>query len=149
MQTISANISTNFNAPIVNLGEQAHLALANHDHLALQALLVGYLSLYHLSGNDECDSKEQGDQRWITLILPKCVDLKGVKPLLSQHKRLRIIRANEEDILWITWQCLAQGNSQAVFSFIQPLDMTQNQHLNQAAEYGAASFHPINHPNWH
>jgi len=91
-----------------------------------EALLVGYLALNSLVA----------DSRWITVVVDKVFDLHKYKPLLMQSGRVRIIQADTEELLWITWQCLAQGNSQAVITLMNSIDCEDRRQLQAAAAMG-------------
>ena len=97
------------------------------------ALLAGYLALTVLSD----------DPRWITVVTPDAIDRQKYKALFGRNSRLRVIQAKVEDILWISWQCLAQGNSQAVISIIGGIKSDENQHLQTAAKLGDCACHLI------
>lgn len=102
-----------------------------------QALLLGYLSFYSSSN----------DNRWISLVVSKSVDISMLKPFIHQHSRVRIIRCDSDDLLWISWQCLAQGNSEALITISdsQALLTDSNKHeLEKASSMGNCYFHGFN-----
>ena len=111
-------------------------ALANleQDQIAeREALLIGYLTLCNLAD----------DNRWLTLIVAKNVDLHNYRKSLSRFQRLRVIQVEEVDMLWISWRCLAQGNSQAVIALVNTIDDNARQHLQQAAQLGCSTLHLV------
>ena len=99
-----------------------------------EALLLGYIAL----------NNANNDGRWITVVANKTANLQHYRHLLDlKNTRLRIIQAEADDILWISWQCLAQGNSQAVITVIQAIDSEQRGHLMDAATRGESRSHLI------
>jgi cell division inhibitor SulA len=97
------------------------------------ALLMGYLVLNSLAD----------DQRWITVVTDKVLDRQRYKILFGQQARMRFVQVKAEDILWISWQCLAQGNSQAVIAVVESVDAEERQHLLSAAQIGHSTLHLI------
>ncbi len=97
------------------------------------ALMLGYLTLNNFSD----------DPRWITVVTSQAIDQQSYKALFGDKVRLRIIRAKPEDLLWITWQCLAQGNSYSVISTIDELAADDYAQLQKAAKIGRCSYHQV------
>lgn len=102
------------------------------------ALMLGYLALNNFSD----------DPRWITVVTSKVIDQQSYKSIFGDKMfgdriRLRIIKAKAEDLLWITWQCLAQGNSFAVISTVDDLNTEESQQLGNAANMGNCTFHQV------
>ena len=136
----------------------ALLSLPQEDQKAslrvrFNALMLGYLAL----------NKFSDDPRWITVVTSQDIDKQSYKSLFGGNffgdsfsgrsflgdtfnkdmVRLRIIRAKPEDLLWITWQCLAQGNSYAVISTLDSLDPEEYQQLQDAAKIGNCTYHQV------
>lgn len=101
--------------------------------IRFNALMLGYLALNNFSD----------DPRWITVVTSQAIDQQSYKALLGDKVRLRIIRAKQEDLLWITWQCLAQGNSFAVISTLENLSEGEHEQLQMAAGLGNCTYHPV------
>jgi cell division inhibitor SulA len=112
-----------FNPAVLDSAEQSEF----------EARLVGYLVLSSLAK----------DQRWITVVTDKAIDRQRYKALFGQKSRLRFVMAKTEDILWISWQCLAQGNSQAVVTLVESVAADERQHLMSAAQIGDSTLHLI------
>ncbi len=80
----------------------------------------------------------QADTRWITCISTKNISKKECEELGINTRRFRVIRvANASDILWVTWEALAAGNSQCVLSLLDSVSTEESQQLQNAAALGS------------
>lgn len=79
----------------------------------------------------------QAEDRWITWVAPKGIN----QALLSQFGvdicKVRLVHANRpEDVLWITWEALATGNSHTVIASPGKLTDREFRQLENAALCG-------------
>lgn len=80
---------------------------------------------------------QQAQDQWITWVAPKGID----RSLLNQYgvdtRKIRLIHANTaEDVLWITWEALATGNSHTVIASPGKLTDKELCQLESAAHKG-------------
>ena len=102
-------------------------------NIEIDALLIGYLTL--------CNAID--DQRWITVVADSTIDLYKYKSIINQYSRLRVIQSDASNALWVSWQCLAQGNSQAVIVLLDSIEQCSKQHLLNAASIGNSALYVI------
>jgi len=98
------------------------------DHADLLLPMLAFLS-------QQTDPGHQN--RWITWVAPKGID----KALLQQYgvdsSKIRLIHITKpEDMLWITWEALAAGNSHTVISSPGKLSEKELRQLEAAAHQG-------------
>lgn len=98
-----------------------------------EALLIGHLALSSLVN----------DERWITVVTTRTIDRQRYKALFGQNSRLRVVQTKPEDVLWISWQSLAQGNSQTVIAVVEAVEQEEREHLLEAAAIGQSTLHLI------
>lgn len=99
---------------------------------SLQNPYPSYLLAPFLSGKNV-----QSDERWITCVTTKQISREECESLGINTQQLRIIRvAKTSDILWVSWEALAAGNSRCVLSILESISSEESQQLNSAAILG-------------
>lgn len=102
------------------------LVLTKHapDQAALILPMVAYLT------HNACE-------RWVTWIAPARISKAVLEKFAINTRRLRLIHTqDEQSILWITWEALAQGNSHTVIANTGKLCERELAELERAALYG-------------
>ena len=94
------------------------------EHASLLFPMLAYLS-------------RQAQDQWITWVAPKGIN----QALLSQYgvdtRKIRLVHASKaEDVLWITWEALAAGNSHTVIASPGKLSDKEFRDLEGAAHKG-------------
>lgn len=103
----------------------------SHESPDLANLLLPMLAFL----SNQRDAAHQN--RWITWVAPQGID----KALLQQYGvdtgKIRLIHISKpEDILWITWEALAAGNSHTVIASPGKLSEKELRQLEAAAHQG-------------
>jgi len=79
----------------------------------------------------------RSDKRWITCVTTKQISREECESLGVDTQQLRIIRvAKASDILWVSWEALAAGNSRCVLSVLESVSSEESKQLNNAAILG-------------
>lgn len=79
----------------------------------------------------------QSDKRWITCVTTKRISKQECESLGIDTRQLRIIRvAKSSDILWVSWEALATGNSRCVLSILESISSEESEQLRNAAILG-------------
>lgn len=78
-----------------------------------------------------------GDARWVTWVAPPAISRESLQGYGFNLSRLRLVHTRgEEELLWVFWQALAQGNSHTVVASPGRLSEKSLIKLEQAAIEG-------------
>lgn len=79
----------------------------------------------------------QAKDRWFTWVAPKGISKASMEAYGFDLSKVRLIHTrNEEETLWVLWQALAEGNSEAVVASPGKLSEKALDKLEQAAVSG-------------
>lgn len=80
---------------------------------------------------------QQAKDQWITWIAPKGISQALLKQYGVDTRKVRLVHVNNpEDILWVTWEALAAGNSHTVIASPGKLSDKAFRQLEGAAHRG-------------